>query len=184
MSECRAEATDGVGGAADRCRAAVSTPPHAAQRACGFRSFVVAMRQFVRFAMLGAVGTAAHYAVLIGVVQGLRGDPLAGSAAGCVTGMLVNYFLSRRYAFRSRAPHRHALWRFALIATVGLLLNTALMALLVRSLGLHYLLAQVVATGIVLVWNFVPNALWTFAAPEHRHPVHGGPRAGGPTEGA
>jgi putative flippase GtrA len=121
------------------------------------------MRQFVRFAMLGAVGTAAHYAVLVAFVRLLRGDPLVGSVAGCLTGMLVNYFLARRYAFRSRVPHRRALWRFALIAGVGLLLNTSLMWLLVRAAGLHYLVAQVLATGTVVVWNFVPNRLWTFA---------------------
>ena len=29
-------------------------------------------------------------------------------------------------------------------------------------MGVHYLLAQVLATSFVLVWNFVSNSKWTF----------------------
>ena len=31
--------------------------------------------------------------------------------------------------------------------------------------GLHYLLAQFVTTGIVMLWSFWANKLWTFAEP-------------------
>jgi putative flippase GtrA len=167
MSECRDRATVVLGATAPE-------PPAAPAAASG--PLAALAGQFVRFAMLGAVGTAAHYAVLVAFVRLLSGDPLAGSVAGCVTGMLINYFLARRYAFRSNVPHRRALWRFVLIATAGLFLNTALMWLLVRAAGLHYLLAQVAATGTVVVWNFVPNRFWTFAAAER--PAHGSPVEG------
>jgi putative flippase GtrA len=30
--------------------------------------------------------------------------------------------------------------------------------------GMPYLFAQVIATGIVLLWNFTANKLWTFGA--------------------
>ena len=53
--------------------------------------------------------------------------------------------------------------KFFTIAFVGLLLNTIIMAIGVEILNLHYLLAQVVATGLVLFWNFTGNRLWTFS---------------------
>ena len=37
------------------------------------------------------------------------------------------------------------------------------MWLLAAKLGLHYLLAQLVTTGLVLVWTFAGNRFWTFA---------------------
>lgn len=29
-------------------------------------------------------------------------------------------------------------------------------------MGVHYLIAQVCATGVVLFWNFIGNSVWTF----------------------
>jgi len=42
-------------------------------------------------------------------------------------------------------------------------INSLLMQVLVQS-GWHYLLAQVCATAVVFLWNFVGNSLWTFGA--------------------
>jgi len=36
------------------------------------------------------------------------------------------------------------------------------MAILLSRLDIHYLLVQLVVTGLVLVWNFLANRFWTF----------------------
>ena len=82
--------------------------------------------------------------------------------AGAVLGALVNYVLNRRYTFRSGKGHREALTKFFVVAGAGLLLNGLIMWLFVDGLGLYYLLAQLLATGLVLVWNFAGNRCWTF----------------------
>jgi putative flippase GtrA len=51
--------------------------------------------------------------------------------------------------------------KFGLLAGTGLLLNAAIMRLMVGA-GVHYLLAQLCATAVVLFWNFIGNSLWTF----------------------
>jgi putative flippase GtrA len=118
--------------------------------------------QFLSFATVGAIGTAAHYATLIaGVSQGL--GPVTASAIGCTVGALVNYVLNYHVTFRSRLAHWHSAPRFALIAVASLLLNTLLMAVGVEGLGLHYLVAQVFATGVVLCCNFVLSRVWAFS---------------------
>jgi putative flippase GtrA len=43
-----------------------------------------------------------------------------------------------------------------------MLLNAATMSIGVYVLALHYLLAQAVATGFVLVWTYGANRYWTF----------------------
>ncbi len=48
------------------------------------------------------------------------------------------------------------------VALVGLGINTAIMYGLTHYTGLHYLLCQVLATGVVLGWNFLANRFWTF----------------------
>ena len=118
-------------------------------------------RQFLAFAAVGAVGTAAQYVVLVALVHGLGIDPVAASASGFVVGAFVNYALNYRITFRSSKRHREAITKFFSVALVGICLNTLVMRLAVFG-GLHYLLGQVVATGIVLFSNFLGNRFWTF----------------------
>lgn len=120
------------------------------------------VQQLSKFAMVGAVGTAGHYLVLIGLVQIAHTDAVLASSAGFVTGAAINYMLNYRFTFRSTQRHRVAIPRFLGVAAAGMLVNSLIMALLTRGIGWHYLVAQVISTGIVLLSNFVGNRLWTF----------------------
>jgi len=120
------------------------------------------LKQFVSFTAVGAVGTAAHYSALVVLVQFMHVGPVPASGVGFVLGALVNYILNYRLTFRSTKLHRESMPKFFLVAIVGLVLNTAIMALLTEIFRLHYLLSQILATGSVLVWNFTANRYWTF----------------------
>ncbi|WP_018388985.1 GtrA family protein [Ancylobacter sp. FA202] len=121
-------------------------------------------RHILLFAALGSVGTLAQYAVLIALVQGGVTGPVASSCAGFVVGGLVNYQLGRRLVFRSVKPHREALAKFFTVAGIGLGLNALLMALLTGPLAAPYLPAQILVTGLLVLWHYAGNALWTFRA--------------------
>jgi putative flippase GtrA len=118
--------------------------------------------RFFRYAGAGAVGTAVHYAVLIALVQGAGAAAVAASTAGSAVGAFVNYALNHRFTFASRRAHRTALPRFLGIAAAGILLNAAVMAAVLAAPSVHYLVAQVVATGAVLVAGYLANRRWTF----------------------
>jgi putative flippase GtrA len=120
------------------------------------------LHRFLRFAMVGAVGTVAHYALLLALVEGAGTDPILGSVAGFVLGALVNYTMNRTLVFRSERAHTEALPRFFTVAGIGLAWNALLMYLLAELLGLHYLLAQILTTALLLLWHYAGNALWTF----------------------
>jgi putative flippase GtrA len=119
-------------------------------------------KQFTRFAACGAVGTLAHYLLLVLLVQGGGSPPVAASSAGFVLGAVVNYTLNYRYTFHSTQPHRETMWKFFVAALIGALANAALMSILIQHVNLYYLVSQVIATGIVLVLNFMVNRIWTF----------------------
>ncbi|MER2555679.1 MAG: GtrA family protein [Thauera sp.] len=118
--------------------------------------------RFLRFAAVGAVGTLAHYALLLALVEGAGAPPLWGAVAGFVLGALVNYALARRLVFASTRSHGQALPRFFAVALAGLAWTALLMSLFMELLGLHYLLAQVLTTALLLAWHYAGNALWTF----------------------
>lgn len=120
--------------------------------------------KFIRFLLVGGLSTGLQYAVLaIGVVVfGMAAVP--ASSVGFALSALLNYLLNRRFTFQSARAHREALPRFAVTAFMGLAWNALLLALFVRA-GLPVWLAQVLATGVVLGWNFFVNARWAFNPP-------------------
>lgn len=120
--------------------------------------------QFFRFAGVGCMSAIGHYGLLIALVQGFAVDAVLASAAGALLGAVINYALNYRLTFRSTRRHRESVWRFAVVALVGLLLNTLFMWIGVDLLGIHYLVAQVATTVLVLLWSFAANRLWTFDA--------------------
>lgn len=119
-------------------------------------------RQFAAFSVVGVIAAVFHYGTLIGLREGIGVDPVLGSAAGFAAGGVVSYLLNYRFTFGSKRRHVEAASLFFMVAAAGLVINTALMALFVNGLGLQYLVAQVTTTGVVLVWHFVANRLWTF----------------------
>lgn len=119
--------------------------------------------QFASFASAGALGTIVHYLVLLGLVSIFLAHPVTASILGSLAGAMVNYLLSHHWVFRSKRRHSETLSKFVAVGGLGLVLNAAIMYVLVTIASIHYLLAQIAATGIVLFWNFLGNRFWTFA---------------------
>ena len=118
--------------------------------------------QFVRYSGAGVIGTAAHYAVLVALVQGAEAGVVAASTAGAITGAGINYLLNHRFTFGSTQPHRRALPRFAVVTVGGIVLNALVLAGMLALVGPHYLFAQAVATLAILLAGYLANRAWTF----------------------
>ena len=120
------------------------------------------MRHFFRYTAVGAIATAVHYAVLVLWVEAIGAPAYLGSGIGAVVGAQVAYAGNRWFTFAHRGALRASWPRFQATALLGALFGMAVVALGVR-LGLHYLLAQVIATVLALLLTFAINRAWTFA---------------------
>jgi putative flippase GtrA len=118
--------------------------------------------RFARFAAVGGAATAFQYAVLVACVQELTLAPVVASAIGFALSSLLNYYLNYRLTFRSSQAHAIAMPRFLLIAGVGLAANSVAMWALTTQGHLQYIAAQLIATTLVLLWNYTANRKWTF----------------------
>lgn len=118
---------------------------------------------FVRYTIVGAAATGAHYAVLVMLVEVLRRPPARASALGALCGAAVAYVVNSRFTFSSNAPHRRALPRFLMIAALGAALNGLLVWVGTSVTGWHYLVTQAVVTVAVLILTYGLNQAWTFA---------------------
>lgn len=123
--------------------------------------------RFFQYAAVGAVATAAHYAILVGLVEAGLLAPQRAAALGAWVGAQVAFAGNAAFTFRGSGATVGAWLRFQITALVGAALSFLLVAFGVR-IGLHYLLAQIVATLINLVVTFEINRRWSFASPTAR----------------
>lgn len=112
----------------------------------------------------GFLTVAGHYATTITLVEILHALPLAASVAGFCVGAAIKYVLNYFVAFRSVETHRAALAKFAVALAILFVLNALFFALLHQGLGLHYLVAQVLTTGLLIPPGYLLSRLWVFAA--------------------
>lgn len=120
-------------------------------------------RQFLLFSMIGAVGTGGHFITLILLVEFVSLAAVWATTVGFVVGAVINYFLNYYLTFKSDKAHRDAMLKFFTVALLGAGTNMLIVFVGVDVMMLHYLLVQLVASFIVLMWNFSVNKLWTFA---------------------
>ena len=113
---------------------------------------------------MGGTATVIHYLVLWLLHRGLGLDAVFATTAGYLIAAVFNFVASYRFTFRSRAPWRKAIVRYGIVAGSGLLINTAVFTFCSRFLGWHYVAAQVLATALVLVWNFGLGRVYTFSS--------------------
>ena len=118
--------------------------------------------QFIKYATAGAAGTVVQYALLLLLVEGAGMGSVLASTCGAVAGAFVNYTLNYRYTFRSSRPHAEAMVKYFTVTAGGIALNALVLAAATSLLGLHYVFAQLLATGVVLLAAFATNRAWTF----------------------
>jgi len=144
--------------------------------------------RFAKFSVVGAVGAVVDFGGfnLLHAAAGIA--PLAASALSFLLAVTSNFVWNRRWTYRdSRSkPLGRQAGQFALVSLVGLGIRTPVFAVAERpaielterflpdlwaTLGVGPLPAAIVgrnlalalAVGIVLVWNFAANRLWTYS---------------------
>ena len=116
---------------------------------------------FSRFVAVGSVATAFQYVIV--AVAGAAGSSAAvAGAMGYLAGSGLSYTANRRFTFGFRGSHARAAPRFYAMVAAGFLLTVATMALLADTMGWNLWLAQGVATGLCLVFNYACSRLWVF----------------------
>lgn len=120
--------------------------------------------QFFWFIVSGGIATALHYAVLIALVELLGLSAAPAATIGTLCGAAVSYLLNRRVTFAGTTTgHTQAVPRFIAVALLSAFLNGLLVWIGVQTLGWHYMVAQALATVLVMGLTFRLYRNWTFA---------------------
>jgi putative flippase GtrA len=115
------------------------------------------IRQASWYAAASGCALIVDMVILWALVHFLSWNYLAAATASFLAGAVVAYELSVKLAFKQhRLQDRRAeLAGFVGIGTVGLAINAAVIFVMVKYLGLHYLIAKCVAAGFTFMCNFI-----------------------------
>ena len=118
--------------------------------------------RFFRFGVVGVLTALLHYGLLFTGVEALRMNVTLASSIGFVVAVTFNYLMHYSWTFGEPAPHGRTLRRYLVMVACGFSLNAAVMYAGVHWLVLHYLLIQVLAQIVVVLWNFTVANAWVF----------------------
>lgn len=119
--------------------------------------------QLMKFGVVGIIATVIDFVVLTILTETFGVYYLTSAAIGFIVATLFNYVASMRYVFNSRfGPHekRKELIIFILLSLVGLGLNQFFMWLFVEFFSIFYIFSKVLATTLVMAWNFVSRKIF------------------------
>jgi len=128
------------------------------------------LQRFTRFLTVGAIGTFLDFG-LLSLLKALGLPTLLANSLSFTAGVVNNFTWNRLWTFADakQVSWRRQLAQFTLVSLVGLALNNAIVLLLEVPLGISlgqpefgYLPAKVIATGVVVFWNYFANRYWTF----------------------
>lgn len=126
------------------------------------KKFEHLFRQILRFGLVGGTAFLIDYATLAALVELGHWNYLAASAVSFTVSVVFNYILSVLWVFdvdQEKSQVRNFVL-FILLSVVGLGLTELSMWVLVEQLGIFYLLSKIIATAIVMVYNFITRKLF------------------------
>ncbi len=127
------------------------------------------IRQFLKFGVVGAIGSVVDFSVLIVLKEFLLLNLYVANTFSFSAAVFSNFLWNSIWTFRGtfRGRKRHRFIPFLLVSILGLGINQVILYLAHETTGLDnyqygYLVAKVAATIVVMIWNFIANKYWTF----------------------
>jgi len=120
-------------------------------------------KQFIKFAVVGASGVVVDWVVYFILTRYLELFYLISKTISFLFAAINNYIWNRSWTFRSKENKIAGEFaKFFLVSLIGLGLNLIIMYISVEIFKINDLYSLVIATGIVTIWNYLANKLWTF----------------------
>ncbi len=120
--------------------------------------------KFLKFGLVGFSGIVVDFAITYILKEKLKVHKYISNTLGFTSATVSNYLLNRYWTFNNgKAAEISQFGKFLGIALLGLVLNNLIIYLLNDRLKLNFYFSKLLAIGLVAIWNFFGNYLYTFA---------------------
>lgn len=133
------------------------------------------LAQIFKFAIVGGISFVVDFAVYGIMCNVLHIHYIISGVTGFFVSVVVNYLLSMRFVFVSKEDIRKdkEFVIFVVLSLIGMVLNSVILYICIDLIYMHWLwlndslnieimnmVAKIVATGIVMVYNFVTRKIF------------------------
>ena len=121
------------------------------------------VNKFIKFGVVGASGVIVDFGFTFLGKEILKIQKYIANSIGFTIAASSNYVLNRIWTFHSQNPEIGIEYsKFILISLIGLGINTFILWTLVSKMKWNFYVSKLFAIGIVTIWNFVFNMIFTF----------------------
>lgn len=120
-------------------------------------------KQFVKFSIVGVSNTLLDFGLYLLLTRIFSINYLIANIFAYSLGVTNSFIFNKIWTFRDKEKKFHFQYlKFWAVSLVGLSSNELILYLLVKEAHFQDVLAKIIATFIVLFWNFTANKFWTF----------------------
>ena len=114
------------------------------------------LRSVGRFLISGGLAATVEYGVFL-LLHALFGDIfiLATQTISFLCGFVVSFTLNKKWVFKSDGRVRRELVRYAMLATMNLVITNIVIWLLVNEIHVTAWIAKIAVMAMVVAWNYV-----------------------------
>ena len=118
--------------------------------------------QILKFAIVGGIATIIDFVFLYIFREFCHFPVLVSNTLSFCISVIYNYVASVKWVFdvNKEKDAKKQFVIFIVFSVIGLLLNNAIMWITVDFLSIYYMLAKIIATAIVMVFNFITRLIF------------------------
>lgn len=117
--------------------------------------------------MVGSSGVFIDFVVTFLLKEKVRINKFAANSVGFSIAATSNYIFNRIWTFRNSHPEIFIQFtKFIVISLLGLVLSNLLIWALHSRRKMNFYLVKLISIGLVMIWNFTLNYLYTFSVSE------------------
>lgn len=108
-----------------------------------------------RFLAVGGGCFLLEYVLLYTLTEYAGLDPLVSAPIAFTISLIVNYILCVYVVFHAEKQTGMQMFLFIFTSLLGLGINQAVMWFFIDIIGLWYMFSKIIASAIVMVWNYI-----------------------------
>ncbi len=117
--------------------------------------------QILKFGVVGGLAFLIDYALLYVLTEFVGIHYLISSVISFTVSLIFNYILSIKWVFDvTKKQTAKEIAIFVILSVIGLGINQLVMYVGSDLLHIYYMLTKIIATAIVMVWNFVTRKIF------------------------
>ena len=118
--------------------------------------------QIFKFGIVGGSAFVIVYGIMIALTEVVGINYLISSGISFAVSVIYNYILSVRWVFEveKNGDKRKEFIVFIVLSLIGLALNQLLMWVTVSGIHIFYMVAKILVTVVVMIYNFITRKLF------------------------